>query len=103
MLRYLPLPYHEVIKSCSSIVPVAASESLVDGYYEYYRPFEFSIISDLFAFTVSHSVRLVVGFQARRSKKKMLTTCLSSSLNFQRFHAEFHYGFQPVRRENSSR
>jgi len=57
MLRYLPLPYDEVIKSCSSIVSVAAKDTVVDGYYEYYRPFEFSIISDLFAFTVSHSTR----------------------------------------------
>jgi len=57
MLRYLPLPYDEVIKSCSSIVSVLAKNTLVDGFYEYYRPFEFSIISDLFAFTVSHSTR----------------------------------------------
>jgi hypothetical protein len=57
MLRYLPLPYHEVVKSCSSIIPLSPNDMLVDGYYEYYRPFEFSIVSDLFAFTVSHSVR----------------------------------------------
>ena len=57
MLRYLPLPYHEVVKSCSSIIPLSSNDMLVDGYYEYYRPFEFSIVSDLFAFTVSHSVR----------------------------------------------
>lgn len=62
MVRYLPLPYHEVIKSCSSIVPVAAGDHTVDGYYELYRPFEFSIVSDLFAFTVSHSVRSVLKF-----------------------------------------
>ena len=57
MLRYLPLPYDEVIKSCSSIVPVSPLEVVVDGYYEFYRPFEFSVVSDLFAFTISHSVR----------------------------------------------
>ena len=57
MLRYLPLPYDEVIKSCSTIVPVSALDVTVDGYYEFYRPFEFSIVSDLFAVTISHSVR----------------------------------------------
>ena len=57
MLRFLPLPYHEVIKSCSTIINAAPDETPVDGYYELYRPFEFSIVSDLFAFTVSHSVR----------------------------------------------
>lgn len=57
MLRYLPLPYDEVIKSCSTIAPVSALDVTVDGYYEFYRPFEFSIVSDLFAVTISHSVR----------------------------------------------
>ncbi|KZS16333.1 polyphosphoinositide phosphatase [Daphnia magna] len=57
MLRYLPLPYDEVIKSCSSIVPVSPLEVMVDGYYEFYRPFEFTVVSDLFGVTISHSVR----------------------------------------------
>ena len=52
------LPYDEVIKSCSSIVRVLSPlEVKTDSYYEFYRPFEFSIVSDLLAFTISHSVR----------------------------------------------
>lgn len=57
MLRYLPLPFDEVIKSCSSIVPVSPLEVVVDGYYEFYRPSEFTVVSDLFGVTISHSVR----------------------------------------------
>ena len=88
MLRYLPLPYDEVIKSCSSIVSVAAKDTVVDGYYEYYRPFEFSIISDLFAFTVSHSTRFLnhiffcTFFYFFFNFKIFLKICLKKKKNF---------------------
>ena len=52
-LRYLPL--HTII-SCYVIVLVSSLGLTVDGFYEFYRPFEFSIVSDLFPVTTSHSV-----------------------------------------------
>lgn len=33
------------------------SDQRVDSYFEYYRPFELSVMYDLFAYTMSHSVR----------------------------------------------
>jgi hypothetical protein len=53
----LPLAYDEVFKRCSEIVQVVRDEEMVDGYLDYYRPYEFSVLGEMFAYKICHSVR----------------------------------------------
>lgn len=57
VLQCLPLAYDEVFKSCSEIVQVDRDEEMVNDYLDYYRPYEFSVLSEMFAYKISHSVR----------------------------------------------
>ncbi|XP_069675113.1 polyphosphoinositide phosphatase isoform X2 [Periplaneta americana] len=57
VLKCLPRAYDEVYKSCSEIVQVNREEEMVDGYLDYHRPYEFSLLSEMFAYKISHSVR----------------------------------------------
>ena len=57
VLRCLPQPYEQVYKCCTEIVRVSQEEEMVDGYVDYHRPYEFSLLSDTFAYKISHSVR----------------------------------------------
>ncbi|PSN50035.1 hypothetical protein C0J52_03285 [Blattella germanica] len=56
VLPCLPRAYNEVFKTCSEIVQVSHEEEMVDGYLDYHRPYEFSILSEMFAYKISHSV-----------------------------------------------
>jgi hypothetical protein len=57
VLQCLPRAYNEVFKSCSEIVQVDRGEEMMDGYLDYHRPYEFSVLSEMFAYKISHSVR----------------------------------------------
>jgi hypothetical protein len=59
VLQYLPQAY-DVFKSCSEIVQVNRDEEMVDGYVDYHCPYEFSMLSEMFAYKISHSVRYEV-------------------------------------------
>jgi len=60
VLQCLPRAYDEVFKSCSEIVQVNRDEEMVDGYLDYHRPHEFSLLSEMFAYKISHSVRYII-------------------------------------------
>ncbi|XP_021930224.1 polyphosphoinositide phosphatase isoform X2 [Zootermopsis nevadensis] len=57
VLRYLPRAYDDVFKSCSDVMQVGRDEEMADGYVDYHRPYEFSVLSEMFAYKISHSVR----------------------------------------------
>lgn len=62
MLQCLPRAYNEVFKSCSEIVQVDRGEEMMDGYLDYHRPYEFNVLSEMFAYKISHSVRYVLNY-----------------------------------------
>jgi hypothetical protein len=41
-------------------VQVNRFEEMVDGYFDYHRPYEFSLLSEMFAYKISHSVRYII-------------------------------------------
>jgi hypothetical protein len=52
----LPLPYKQVNKACSDLA--RKNEKTADLFNDYYRPFEFTVMQDLFPFSeINHSVR----------------------------------------------
>jgi len=62
VLQCLPRAYNEVFKSCSEIVQVDRGEEMMDGYLDYHRPYEFSVLSEMFGYKISHSVRYVLNY-----------------------------------------
>lgn len=58
----LPLPCEQVStwRKDVEIVTTLAQDEKVDGYLEFYRPYELSVLSELFSYTMSHSVRDVM-------------------------------------------
>ncbi|XP_043528392.1 polyphosphoinositide phosphatase isoform X2 [Frieseomelitta varia] len=58
VLRCLPYALNEVTKTCSEIIQVQNStEEMIDVYYDYHRPYELSLLSEVYAYKISHSVR----------------------------------------------
>ncbi|KAF4520837.1 hypothetical protein B566_EDAN007133 [Ephemera danica] len=57
VLGALPTPFELLSKSCSEIVRVNPRDEMVDSYFDYYRPYEFNILNEMFAFKITHSVR----------------------------------------------
>ncbi|KAG7213368.1 hypothetical protein KM043_002662 [Ampulex compressa] len=58
VLRCLPYALNEVTKTCSEMIQVQNSlEEMIDVYYDYHRPYELSLLSEVYAYQVSHSVR----------------------------------------------
>ncbi|XP_011328957.1 polyphosphoinositide phosphatase isoform X4 [Ooceraea biroi] len=56
--KCLPYALDEVTKSCSEMIQVQSSmEEMIDVYYDYHRPYELSLLSELYAYKISHSVR----------------------------------------------
>lgn len=54
----LPLPLTEYLKECTQLKRYSASAEEFDLYQDYYRPFELSVLNELFPYReVSHSVR----------------------------------------------
>eukprot|EP00094_Tigriopus_californicus_P011616 TCALIF_11221-PA protein Name:"Similar to Fig4 Polyphosphoinositide phosphatase (Mus musculus)" AED:0.27 eAED:0.27 QI:0/0/0/0.63/0.9/0.72/11/0/1202 len=54
----LPLPLTEYLKECTQLKRFSAASEEFDLYQDYYRPFELSVLNELFPYReVSHSVR----------------------------------------------
>ncbi|KAK9307836.1 hypothetical protein QLX08_001916 [Tetragonisca angustula] len=58
VLRCLPYALNEITKTCSEMIQVQSStEEMIDVYYDYHRPYELSLLSEVYAYKISHSVR----------------------------------------------
>ncbi|XP_046738067.1 polyphosphoinositide phosphatase isoform X4 [Diprion similis] len=58
VLKCLPYALNEVTKSCSEMIQLQhTQEEMVDVYYDYHRPHELSVLLDVYAYKISHSVR----------------------------------------------
>ncbi|XP_068081775.1 polyphosphoinositide phosphatase isoform X2 [Anabrus simplex] len=57
VLRYLPLACDEVKKEYQEVVKVSCKDERVDGYLDYHRPYEMSVLSEMYVYKISHSVR----------------------------------------------
>ncbi|XP_046416472.1 polyphosphoinositide phosphatase isoform X2 [Neodiprion fabricii] len=58
VLKCLPYALNEVTKSCSEMIQLQhTQEEMVDVYYDYHRPHELSVLVDVYAYKISHSVR----------------------------------------------
>ncbi|XP_078036880.1 polyphosphoinositide phosphatase FIG4 isoform X2 [Augochlora pura] len=58
VLKCLPYALNEVTKACTEIIQVQNSvEEMIDVYYDFHRPYELSVISEVYAYKISHSVR----------------------------------------------
>lgn len=51
------MPVEETRKTVALLVPVMPNEPKVDLYLDFHRPFEFCVLSELFTYHMSHSVR----------------------------------------------
>ncbi|XP_012271365.1 polyphosphoinositide phosphatase isoform X2 [Orussus abietinus] len=57
VLKCLPYALYEVTKTCSEMIQVQHAHDMIDIYYDYHRPYEFSLMSEVYAYQISHSVR----------------------------------------------
>lgn len=57
VIKCLPHAKNEVMKHCSEIIIVDQYDEMVDGYTDYYKPYEFTVMSSTHAYKISHSVR----------------------------------------------
>ncbi|CAL4066485.1 unnamed protein product, partial [Meganyctiphanes norvegica] len=57
VMESLPLPVEESRKSVALLVPVSKHEPKVDLFLDHHRPSEFCILSELYTYHMSHSVR----------------------------------------------
>ncbi|GLH16032.1 Polyphosphoinositide phosphatase [Gryllus bimaculatus] len=57
VLEFLPRAYSEIKKKCKEVIPVSRNDEMIDAYTDYHRPYEFSVLSDMYAYKISHSVR----------------------------------------------
>ncbi|XP_067120372.1 polyphosphoinositide phosphatase [Centruroides vittatus] len=59
--KCLPQALEEVQKSQNKstveLIGVHPTDEKIDGFFEHYRPYEMTVISDLFSFNISHSIR----------------------------------------------
>lgn len=59
VMKYLPVSYVEMTKKCFEVVGLEGMNDgsqvleMVDAYHDFHRPYELSIISECFGFTVS--------------------------------------------------
>lgn len=57
VIARLPLAHDDFIKSCRTLIKLHPRNEQIDGYLDYHRPFEFTVLSEMFAYKISHSVR----------------------------------------------
>lgn len=58
VLRSLPYAYNDLTKGCSELIQVHSKDAeMIDSYVEYYRPYEMTVLSDVFALKISNSIR----------------------------------------------
>ncbi|KAL0277006.1 UNVERIFIED_CONTAM: hypothetical protein PYX00_004440 [Menopon gallinae] len=57
ILNFLPRSYEEMTKKSIELIAVRPDEECVDGYLDYHRPNELTVLSETFSHDISHSVR----------------------------------------------
>ncbi|KAF5302794.1 hypothetical protein FQA39_LY01974 [Lamprigera yunnana] len=58
VIKCLPYSYHDLTKTCSEMIQLQSGDvEMIDAYTDYYRPYELSILSEMFAYKVSNSIR----------------------------------------------
>ncbi|CAG9859794.1 unnamed protein product [Phyllotreta striolata] len=58
VLKSLPYAFNELTKACTELIQIHSQDAeMIDTYVEYYRPYELTSLSDVFALQVSNSIR----------------------------------------------
>ncbi|XP_050498109.1 polyphosphoinositide phosphatase isoform X2 [Diabrotica virgifera virgifera] len=58
VLKSLPYAYNDLTKACSELIQVHSQDAeMIDSFVEYYRPYELTMLSDVFALKVPNSIR----------------------------------------------
>lgn len=58
VLKCLPYAYNELTKACTEIIQVQTRDvEMIDAYTDYHRPYELSVLSDVFAYAICNSIR----------------------------------------------
>ncbi|KAB0799167.1 hypothetical protein PPYR_07047 [Photinus pyralis] len=58
VIKCLPYSYNHLTKTCSEMIQVESRDvEMIDAYTDYYRPYEFSMLSELFSYKISNSIR----------------------------------------------
>ncbi|RZB38789.1 polyphosphoinositide phosphatase, partial [Asbolus verrucosus] len=56
ILKCLPYAYNDLTKACSEIIQVHSKDAeMIDAYSDYHRPYELSVLNDVYAFKISNS------------------------------------------------
>ena len=58
VLKSLPYAFNDITKACSELIQIHSRDvEMIDSYMDYYRPYELSVLGDVFALKVSNSIR----------------------------------------------
>ncbi|KAI4463439.1 polyphosphoinositide phosphatase [Holotrichia oblita] len=58
VLNSLPYSYNDLVKPCSEIIQVhSAYIEMIDAYTDYHRPYELTVLNDMFAYKICNSIR----------------------------------------------
>ncbi|KAF5294867.1 hypothetical protein FQR65_LT10665 [Abscondita terminalis] len=58
VIHCLPYSYNDLTKTCSEMIQVQSRDvEMIDAYTDYYRPYELSVLSEMFAYKISNSIR----------------------------------------------
>ncbi|EFA02109.1 polyphosphoinositide phosphatase [Tribolium castaneum] len=58
VLECLPYAYNDMTKACSELIQVHSKDAeMIDAYADYHKPYELSVLNDVYAFKISNSVR----------------------------------------------
>lgn len=58
VLKCLPYAYNNLAKACTEIIRIHQRDAeMIDAYVDYHRPYELSIVSDVFSYQISNSIR----------------------------------------------
>ncbi|XP_044255636.1 polyphosphoinositide phosphatase isoform X2 [Tribolium madens] len=58
VLKCLPYAYNDMTKACSELIQVHSKDAeMIDAYSDYHKPYELSVLNDVYAFKISNSVR----------------------------------------------
>lgn len=58
IIKCLPYAYNDLTKSCSELIQIHSRDvEMIDSYIDYYRPYELSVLDDVYALKVSNSIR----------------------------------------------
>ncbi|XP_074039446.1 polyphosphoinositide phosphatase FIG4 isoform X2 [Leptinotarsa decemlineata] len=58
VVKSLPYAFNDLTKSCTELIQVHSRDvEMIDSYLDYYRPYELSVLGDVFALKISNSIR----------------------------------------------